>query len=109
MAMAVTHARASGYERVIAGSSGNAGLAVAAFAGAVGLPAVVAGCTWLPDTPAGPLRKLGADLRTLGHRPGARTVRLPGFGRAGVGRFEGLILVAVVLLARRRAIRRPVA
>lgn len=69
MAMAVTHAKASGYERVIAGSSGNAGLAVAAVAGAVGLPAVVAGCTWLPETPAGPLRKLGADLRTLDTGP----------------------------------------
>lgn len=109
MAMTVTDAKASGYERVIAGSSGNAGLAIAAFAGAVGLQAVVAGCAWLPETPAGPLRKLGADLRTLDTGPErVRFVYLGLAERVMVG-FEGLILVAVVLLARRRAIQRPVA
>ncbi|WP_425698665.1 threonine synthase [Micromonospora trifolii] len=64
-AMAVTHAKASGYERVVVGSSGNAGLATAAFAAAVGLRAVVAGFTWLPESLATPLRRLGADLRTF--------------------------------------------
>ncbi|MFG2051861.1 pyridoxal-phosphate dependent enzyme [Micromonospora sp. NPDC048935] len=64
-AMVVTHAKVSGYERVVVGSSGNAGLATAAFAAAVGLRAVVAGFTWLPESLAGPLRGLGADLRTF--------------------------------------------
>lgn len=64
-AMLVAHAKASGYSAIVVGSSGNAGLAVAAYAAAAGLDALVAGFSWLPAPLAGQIRLLGAELATF--------------------------------------------
>jgi threonine synthase len=64
-AMVTAHARACGYRSLIIGSSGNAGLAVAAFAAAAGLRAVVAGFTWFPPALRSQLEHLGAQVRTF--------------------------------------------
>lgn len=61
-AMVVAHAAASGYERVAISSSGNAGLALAAYAAAAGLRCTVAGYTRLPEPVRERLADLGADL-----------------------------------------------
>lgn len=61
-AMVVAHAAASGYERVAIGSSGNAGIALGAYAAAAGLRCTVAGFTRLSETTREQLSALGADL-----------------------------------------------
>ncbi|WP_416971074.1 threonine synthase [Streptomyces sp. 4F14] len=62
-ATVVAHAAASGYERVAISSSGNAGLALAAYAAAAGLRCTVAGYTRLPEPVRAWLADLGAELR----------------------------------------------
>lgn len=64
-AMIAAHARAAGYSSVVVGSSGNAGIAVAAFAAAAGLTAFVAGFSWLPTTLHDQLQHLGATVETF--------------------------------------------
>lgn len=64
-AVAVAHAAARGYQRVVIGSSGNAGLAVAAYAASVGLRCEVAAFTWLPESARELLTSLGARVRTF--------------------------------------------
>lgn len=64
-AMAVAHARASGYSSIVIGSSGNAGIAVAAFAASAGLKASVAGFSSLPTLIREQLQHLGAEVRTF--------------------------------------------
>ncbi|MFG2224978.1 pyridoxal-phosphate dependent enzyme [Streptomyces sp. NPDC048644] len=62
-AMAVAHAAASGFDAVAIGSSGNAGIALAAYAAAAGLRCTVAGFSRLPEATRQHLTDLGADLR----------------------------------------------
>ncbi|MGW6908293.1 threonine synthase [Streptomyces sp. NPDC054940] len=61
-ATVVAHAAASGYERVAIGSSGNAGIALSAYAAAAGLRCTVAGYTRLPESTREQLSALGAEL-----------------------------------------------
>lgn len=64
-AVAVAHAAARGYRRVVIGSSGNAGIALAAYAASVGLECEVAGFSWLPQAARELLTALGARVRTF--------------------------------------------
>ena len=74
-AVMISVAAGLGVERVVADSSGNAGTAVAAYAGRAGMAAEV----FVPEsTPAGP----GGRHRGV-RRPGGRRGRRPGGGRGG--------------------------
>ncbi|GGW75772.1 threonine synthase [Streptomyces caelestis] len=62
-AVVTAHARAAGYRGVAVGSSGNAGLAMAAYAAAAGLECTVATFSWLPEQTRRQLTGFGTDLR----------------------------------------------
>ncbi|WP_329251635.1 PLP-dependent lyase/thiolase [Streptomyces sp. NBC_01478] len=64
-AFATAHARACGYRGVVIGSSGNAGLSMAAYAAAAGLRCTVAGFDSLPDRVRSYLTGFGAEVRTF--------------------------------------------
>ncbi|WP_420783443.1 PLP-dependent lyase/thiolase [Streptomyces sp. LPB2020-019-1HS] len=64
-AVVAAHAQAAGYRAVALGSSGNAGLAMAAYAAEAGLRCTVAAFEWLPETTRRFFTDLGADLRTF--------------------------------------------
>jgi threonine synthase len=64
-ALVTAHAQAAGYQAVAVGSSGNAGLAVAAHAATAGLRCTVAAFSWLPEATRRLFTDLGADLRTF--------------------------------------------
>lgn len=61
-AVAAAHARAAGYRALAVGSSGNAALALAAYAAAAGLECAVASFSWLPEATRLQLTTLGARL-----------------------------------------------
>ncbi|MFI9503649.1 pyridoxal-phosphate dependent enzyme [Nocardia sp. NPDC052566] len=64
-ALVATHARAAGYGGVVIGSSGNAGISLAAYAAAAGLRCAVAAFDWLPDRIRACLTDFGAEVRTF--------------------------------------------
>lgn len=63
-ALVTSHARAAGYRGVVIGSSGNAGISVAAYAAAAGLRCAVAAFDWLPDRARSYLTDFGAEVQT---------------------------------------------